>query len=104
MKMRTAFILFIALTSLQMAKSQQPGHKTQSQVLLSNGWSLTLVGKHIPLGDLPLNMAVSPDRSLLAVTNNGDGMQTIQLIDVKAGKSLQSLEVAKSWYGLKFSG
>ena len=30
------------------------------RVGLPNGWSLTPVGTSLPLGDLPLNMAVAP--------------------------------------------
>ena len=33
------------------------------RVGLPNGWNLTQVGKTLPLGDLPLNMAVSPSKN-----------------------------------------
>ncbi|HXB35144.1 MAG TPA: hypothetical protein VNV35_17065, partial [Puia sp.] len=49
------------------------------KVLLPNGWSLTPAGHSLPLGDLPLNIAVSSSRRYLAVTNNGQSTQTIQL-------------------------
>jgi YVTN family beta-propeller protein len=39
----------------------------------------------------------------LAVTNNGQSVQSLQLIDAKAGKILDNVVIAKSWYGLKFS-
>ncbi len=39
----------------------------------------------------------------MAVTNNGQSVQSIQLIDVKNEKILDNIEIAKSWYGLKFS-
>ena len=51
--------------------------------LLPNRWMLTPAGRHIPVGDLPLNMVVSPDGSLLAVTNNGFSRQFISMIDIK---------------------
>ena len=38
------------------------------------------------LGDLPLNIAVSNSKNLMAVTNNGQSTQSIQLIDVPTGK------------------
>ncbi len=60
-------------------------------------------GKRLPLGDLPLNMAVSNSKKLMAVTNNGQSTQSIQLIDVPTGKILDNIEVAKCWVGLKFS-
>ena len=73
------------------------------RITLPNGWSLTPVGTSITLGDLPLNIAVSKNKKYLAVTNNGQSSQRIQLIDVKNKKILSDIEIAKSWLGLKFS-
>jgi len=73
------------------------------RVSLSNGWKLTPVGNMLPLGDLPLNMAVSPSKKYLAVTNNGQSDQSVQLIDVKEMKILDSVVMAKAWLGLAFS-
>lgn len=75
----------------------------QTKVVLPNGWTLSPAGRSLPLGDLPLNMAVSPDRNLIAVTNNGQSVQSIQLIDTKTEKVLDNVVVPKSWYGLKFT-
>ena len=74
------------------------------RVGLPNGWSLTPVGKSLPLGDLPLNMAVSPSKKLIAITNNGQSVQSLQLIDAVNDKVFSSVVIPKSWYGLKFSG
>ncbi len=78
--------------------------QTQQKVVLPNGWSLTPAGHSLPLGDLPLNMAVSKSKRLMAVTNNGQSVQSLQLIDVKNEIILDNIEITKSWYGLKFSG
>lgn len=72
-------------------------------VKLPNGWSLSPAGRSFPLGDLPLNIAVSPTKKFLAVTNNGQSVQSIQLIDPKSETVLHAVVVPKSWYGLKFS-
>ena len=61
------------------------------------------MGRSIPLGDLPLNIAVSPSKKLMAVTNNGQSVQSIQLINPVTEKILHNVVVPKSWYGLKFS-
>ena len=53
----------------------------QQKVQLPNGWYLSPAGRHLPLGDLPLNIAVSKSKKLMAVTNNGQSVQSIQLID-----------------------
>jgi DNA-binding beta-propeller fold protein YncE len=70
---------------------------------LPNGWSLSPAGRSLPLGDFPMNTALSPDGQLLAVTNNGVGRQFIQLIDVATEKQVDSISVKKAWYGLTFS-
>jgi len=75
----------------------------QKKVLLPNGWSLTPVGHGLRLGDLPLNIAVSSSHRWAAVTNNGQSTQTLQLIDVANETVLDSVIIAKSWLGLKFS-
>jgi YVTN family beta-propeller protein len=93
--------LFVLATSSIAAQTSQ--QLNQSRITLPNGWSLTPVGKSLPLGDLPLNMATSPNNRLLAVTNNGQSTQSIQLFDVRNEKLLDSVTIPKSWYGLKFS-
>jgi YVTN family beta-propeller protein len=74
-----------------------------TRVTLPNGWKLTPAGKQLPLGDLPLNIALSPSKKLAAVTNNGQSDQTIQLIDVEKNAVLDSIIINKSWLGLTFS-
>jgi YVTN family beta-propeller protein len=74
-----------------------------NKVQLPNGWSLSPAGRSIGLGDLPLNIAVSNNKKMLAVTNNGQSTQSIQLIDAASEKVLDSITIAKSWYGLTFS-
>lgn len=83
---------------------QLPGRGEGEKVLLPNGWSLTPAGNSLGLGDLPLNIAVSPSARYLAVTNNGQSTQTLQLIDVVNEKVIDSVVIPKSWLGLKFSG
>ncbi len=75
----------------------------QKKVTLPNGWSLSPAGKSLPLGDLPLNMAICNSKKLMAVTNNGQSKQTLQLIDIKTEKIVDNIEIAKSWLGLHFS-
>lgn len=72
-------------------------------VQLVNGWKLSPAGRSFPLGDLPLNLAVSKSSRYMAVTNNGQGVQSIELIDLKTEKIVDSVGISKSWYGLKFS-
>src|ERR1700753_3213184 len=73
------------------------------RVRLPNGWSLTPVGSSLPLGDLPLNIAVSRSGKYAAVTNNGQSTQTIQLLDAKNDLELDKVVISKAWGGLVFS-
>ena len=73
------------------------------RVLLPNGWSLTTPGKSLPLGDLPLNVSVSSSGKWMAFTNNGQGTQTITLIDRENETVSDTIEIPKSWVGLTFS-
>ena len=80
-----------------------PNNRDPKKVLLPNGWSLSPTGRSLPLGDLPLNIQVSPSQKLMAVTNNGQSKQSIQLIDPITESILHEQTIGKSWYGLKFS-
>lgn len=98
------FIFFCLCLSITCAHAQLPGKITQTQqVLLPNGWKLSPAGSYLRLGDLPLNMQLSNSGKLLAVTNNGQSTQSIQLIDPVNEKLLDEKIVGKLWYGLAFS-
>ena len=98
------FLLFI-LSSICLASFGQQNTKAPSNgsYTLPNGWSLTPAGRALELGDFPLNIAVSRSGKLMAVTNNGQGVQSIQLIDPQKESILDKIVIAKSFYGLKFS-
>ena len=102
---RTIYILCIISCTLCtfFAASGQNQEITSKQIQLPNGWKLSPVGKLLPLGDLPLNMAVSPSGKLLAVTNNGQSDQGIHLFDTEKMQLFDTIVTAKSWLGLTFS-
>lgn len=87
-----------------LAHAQTPRKTDDSKkVLLPNGWSLSTVGRSLQLGDLPLNIQVSHNKKMIAVTNNGQSTQSIQLIDVKTEKITDEKTIGKAWYGLQFN-
>ena len=96
MRIYAAIIFFQLFALATFAQSKK--------VLLPNGWTLTPAGRTVALGDLPLNIAISGDGKYFAVTNNGVGTQSIQLINAKTYKVLCTCVIDKSWLGLKFSG
>ena len=76
----------------------------ETRTQLPTGWWLTPAGTSIPLSaDLPLNIALAPDGVHAAVTNNGNGTQTIDLIDIPKQRVVSSVTIGKSWLGLAFS-
>src|SRR5882762_10480761 len=48
-----------------------PGAMPDGSTMLPNGWRLSPAGKHLKVGDLPLNILQTPDSRYLIVTNNG---------------------------------
>jgi len=102
--MKQKSLLIIGLIIAIHLNAQTPGKIQQTgQVLLPNGWKLSPAGTYLQLGDLPLNLQLSSSGKLLAVTNNGQSTQSIQLIDPVNEKLLDEKIVGKSWYGLAFS-
>ena len=103
--MKCKAILFVIITAFIAGHciAQTSEALNQRRILLPNGWSLTPVGKNLSLGDLPLNLVVSHNKKLMAVTNNGQSTHTIDLIDIEKGTRLDSIIIAKAWYGLSFS-
>lgn len=98
----TLFVLPLLLATDSVAQTI-PGSSKSGKVLLPNGWSLSPAGRSLPLGDLPLNIQISASQKLMAVTNNGQSKQSIQLIDPQSEKILHDQPIKKAWYGLKFS-
>ncbi|MEO6038263.1 MAG: alkaline phosphatase family protein [Saprospiraceae bacterium] len=101
--MKSAFLftlVFFVCSCKTVAPPLIPGPRVQ----LPNGWSLSPVGRSLQLGDFPMNTALSPAGRLLAVTNNGVGYQYLQLVDVQTEKTVDSMPVAKAFYGLAWAG
>jgi YVTN family beta-propeller protein len=94
-------ILGVWFLSIQI--QAQVNERVNGKLILPNGWALSPAGKSLPLGDLPLNMAVSKSKKWLAVTNNGQSTQSIQLINTITEKIEDNIVVAKAWLGLAFS-
>jgi YVTN family beta-propeller protein len=102
LRVSALFVLPLLLATDSIAQTM-PGNSVTGKVLLPNGWSLSPAGRSLPLGDLPLNIQISDSKKLMAVTNNGQSKQSIQLIDPQSEKILHDQPIGKAWYGLKFS-
>lgn len=100
-----AKLLLVAFITLwvQTAFSQTLQQLESKRIFLPNGWALTPAGSSLPLGDLPLNLAISKSKQWMAATNNGQGTQTIQLIHIPSHTVADEVVIPKSWLGLVFS-
>ncbi|HTF30758.1 MAG TPA: YncE family protein, partial [Flavitalea sp.] len=102
--MKKIIILVAFIQSFgQQVFAQELKEIEKKRVLLPNGWSITPVGRHLTLGDLPLNIAVSHSKRYVAVTNNGQSAHSIQLIDTKMEKILDSKVISNGWGGIVFA-
>lgn len=104
MQLKKNIFFYILLFACNFSQAQELSNIEKNRVVLPNGWSLTPIGITLPLGDLPLNIAVSKHHQYAAVTNNGQSIQSIQLLDIKKEIELDKVIVSKSWGGLVFSG
>ena len=98
---KIAYVLILSLLGWT-AQAQESAPKT-NRIMLPNGWALSPAGKSLPLGDLPLNMAISKSKQWMAVTNNGQSKQSIQLINTQTDQILDNIIIDKSWLGIAFS-
>ncbi|MDX1909782.1 MAG: beta-propeller fold lactonase family protein [Bacteroidia bacterium] len=98
--------LLVAVSACQPAPKTEPPMiqaLRDSRLLLPNGWHLTPAGEHTPLGDLPLNMVVSPRGTWVAITHNGVGEQSVMLFEAATGQRRGMAVLRKAWLGLAFS-
>lgn len=105
MRIATVFylVIFLFLQACTPKQQQLPGHSLKGKVertLLSNGWSLTPIGKQLPLGDFPMNMVLTKDNKRAVITHNGQSTQSLILVDLENEKILHEMIIPKAWYGL----
>ncbi len=66
---------------------------------LPNGHLLMPAGTSIAVGDLPLGIALSPDKKNIVVVNSGHNEHTLSLVNVDRKSVVQTLPIRKSWMG-----
>jgi YVTN family beta-propeller protein len=82
------------------AETAKPGHLGGGTMLLPNGWKIAPVGRHLPVGDLPLDLVESKDRRYVIVTNNGHAKPTLTVVDVERLLVKSRLPREHAWLGL----
>ena len=61
-----------------------PGYKGDGVTLLPNGWRIAPEGRHITVGDLPMNLVPSPDGRFLAISTSGYTKPALSIFDTRA--------------------
>jgi YVTN family beta-propeller protein len=82
------------------------GPKPDGTGVTPHGWTLTPAGKQIALGDFPMGGAISPDHRYLVVSNDGQGTQSLQVVDLQNQKVVQTVPYNNGeglYYGTAFS-
>ena len=77
-----------------------PGALGRGMTLLPNGWRIAPAGRHMAMGDMPLNMVLSPDGRYLIVTNAGYDKPTLRVVDVQQAIVSTTLPLDDAWLGL----
>src|SRR5262245_33049235 len=90
----------VSLAQIGLPPGTTPGPLGGGVTLLPNGWRIQPAGKHMPIGDLPLNMALSPDKRFLIVSNGGYARPTLRVVDLARMYLTSSLTLDDAWYGL----
>jgi YVTN family beta-propeller protein len=80
----------------------RPGRLADGRVLLPNGWLLSPAGRQVPVGELPLNMDMTPDGRYVVVANNGTSEQSVSVIETSSWRIVQTIPVRASWLGVRF--
>jgi len=109
---RIAIVVCVALVTLAVfrtradwpgATSAIPGALTDGSTLLPNGWRLSPAGKHVKVGDLPLNVLQTPDSKYLIVTSNGLAKPSFSVVDIASWTVKSTMVLDQAWLGLVWS-
>ena len=80
--------------------ASSPGILADGSTLLPNGWRLAPAGRHLAVGDLPLNVVQSPDSRYLIVTNNGLAKPSLSVVEAASWTIKNTTQLDHAWYGL----
>ncbi|MDR3402844.1 MAG: bifunctional YncE family protein/alkaline phosphatase family protein [Chthoniobacter sp.] len=96
-------LLFMAALPFSSHAADLPGQRPDGSVLLPNQWTLRPVGRQVPLGDFPVNLALHPGGKYGAVLHCGYGPHEIVVVDLASGAVACRAKVDEAFYGLTFS-
>ena len=82
-----------------------PGVRAGGDVQLPNGWSLRPAGKHVALGDFPVNVALHPGGKWAAVLHAGYSVHEIVVVGLGGDKPrvVSRVSLDQTFYGICFA-
>ena len=82
-----------------------PGLRRDGFVQLPNQWALKPAGRHIDVGDFPVNVALHPTNEFAAVLCAGFKEHEVIIVDLNAERTrvLSRVQVPQAFYGLAWS-
>src|SRR5438445_10761631 len=81
-----------------------PGVEPGGLIRLPNQWAIRPAGKHIELGDFPVNTALHPSGQWLAVLHAGHGDHEVIIVDLdpKRPRIVSRAIIDQTFYGVCF--
>ncbi len=82
-----------------------PGLRTDGFVQLPNQWSLKPAGRHLEIGDFPVNIALHPTGEFAAVLCAGYKEHEIVIVDLnpERTRAISRVQIHQAFYGLTWS-
>jgi YVTN family beta-propeller protein len=77
-----------------------PGVLGAGTTLLPNGWKIAPAGRHVAVGDLPLDLVESPDGQYVVVTNNGYATPSLSVVRLADGIVRETVQLDHAWLGM----
>ncbi len=102
----TSIVLLLALTASAMGQvitTLRPGPLEDDTTLLSTGWPIHPAGRQVELGEMPQDMAVSPNGRFLLVLNGGSNA-SVSVMDAQQLVELSRVSLPSAGLGLTISG
>ncbi len=98
--------LLLGSTTAYAGYTQLVGPKDNGTAVIPHGWTVTPSGQQVTLGDFPMGGVLSPDHRYLIVSNDGQGEQSLQVVDVETQKVVQTIPYKSPeslYFGVAFS-
>ncbi len=94
-----------AAPQVLVSERQLPGLRKDGFVQLPNQWKLKPAGRHLELGDFPVNIAVHPTGQFAAVLHAGFKEHEVVIVDLNKAKTrvVSRATIDQAFYGLAWS-